>query len=124
MRLPMSTTFIACYKPQQSSKNLRNKCAEVILRNENILQEAVDSLIDNSIRHGSSSSGGGPASPTTKVACSNLKGKRGLFRQNLLGKRVDYSAVGNRIGFELKIESMRASKHMALELFRPFVISN
>ncbi len=99
---------------------------EVILRNEKrILQEAVDSLIDNSIRHGSSSSGGGPASRRQlKSLADNLKGKRGLFRQNLLGKRVDYSGRSVIVvGPELKLNQCGLPKHMALELFRPFVIS-
>jgi len=67
---------------------------DVILRNEKrILQEAVDSLIDNSIRHGAGTAGALTASQRRplKSLSDNLKGKRGLFRQNLLGKRVDYS---------------------------------
>ncbi len=99
---------------------------DVILRNEKrILQEAVDALIDNSIRHG-----GAAYSATTqartrplKSLSDNLKGKHGLFRQNLLGKRVDYSGRSVIVvGPELKLNQCGLPKHMALELFRPFVI--
>ena len=100
---------------------------EVILRNEKrILQEAVDALIDNSIRH--SSSAGAAAAAAQKRALKSLsdslKSKRGLFRQNLLGKRVDYSGRSVIVvGPELKLNECGMPKHMALELFRPFVIS-
>jgi len=100
---------------------------EVILRNEKrILQEAVDALIDNSIRH--SSSAGAAAAAAQKRALKSLsdslKSKRGLFRQNLLGKRVDYSGRSVIVvGPELKLDECGLPKHMALELFRPFVIS-
>jgi DNA-directed RNA polymerase subunit beta' len=102
---------------------------DVILRNEKrILQEAVDALIDNSIRHGSG--GGAFASVSAaqrrplKSIADNLKGKRGLFRQNLLGKRVDYSGRSVIVvGPELNLNQCGLPKHMALELFRPFVIS-
>lgn len=100
---------------------------EVILRNEKrILQEAVDALIDNSIRH--SSSAGAAASAASKRALKSLsdslKSKRGLFRQNLLGKRVDYSGRSVIVvGPELKLDECGLPKHMALELFRPFIIS-
>ena len=100
---------------------------EVILRNEKrILQEAVDSLIDNSIRHGASQAGALTASQRRplKSLSDNLKGKRGLFRQNLLGKRVDYSGRSVIVvGPELKLHQCGLPKHMALELFRPFVIA-
>ena len=102
------------------------KAPEVILRNEKrILQEAVDALIDNSIRH--SSSAGAAASAAQKRALKSLsdslKSKRGLFRQNLLGKRVDYSGRSVIVvGPELKLDECGLPKHMALELFRPFVI--
>ena len=99
---------------------------EVILRNEKrILQEAVDSLIDNSIRHGNTPSGALNQSQRRplKSLADNLKGKRGLFRQNLLGKRVDYSARSVIVvGPELKLDQCGLPKHMALELFKPFVI--
>ncbi len=100
---------------------------EVILRNEKrILQEAVDALIDNSIRH--SSSAGAAAIAAQKRALKSLsdglKSKRGLFRQNLLGKRVDYSGRSVIVvGPELKLDECGLPKHMARELFRPFVIS-
>jgi DNA-directed RNA polymerase subunit beta' len=97
---------------------------DVILRNEKrILQEAVDALIDNTIRHGSSS---GPQSQRRplKSLSDNLKGKRGLFRQNLLGKRVDYSGRSVIVvGPDLKLHQCGLPKHMALELFKPFIIS-
>jgi DNA-directed RNA polymerase subunit beta' len=88
-------------------------------------QEAVDALIDNSIRHG-----GAAYSATMqarqrplKSLSDNLKGKHGLFRQNLLGKRVDYSGRSVIVvGPELKLNQCGLPKHMALELFRPFVI--
>ncbi len=100
---------------------------EVILRNEKrILQEAVDALIDNSIRHNSSQQPVSQASKSRelKSLADNLKGKRGLFRQNLLGKRVDYSGRSVIVvGPELKLHQCGLPKHMALELFKPFVIS-
>ena len=100
---------------------------DVILRNEKrILQEAVDALIDNSIRHGSAISAGATQAQRRplKSLADNLKGKRGLFRQNLLGKRVDYSGRSVIVvGPELKIHECGLPKHMALELFKPFVIS-
>ena len=100
---------------------------EVILRNEKrILQEAVDALIDNSIRHGATT--GAAAIQAQKHALKslsdNLKSKRGLFRQNLLGKRVDYSGRSVIVvGPTLALDQCGLPKHMALELFRPFVIS-
>ena len=100
---------------------------EVILRNEKrILQEAVDALIDNSLRHGSSimSNLSQAQRRPLKSLADNLKGKRGLFRQNLLGKRVDYSGRSVIVvGPELKIHQCGLPKLMALELFRPFVIA-
>ncbi len=101
---------------------------DVILRNEKrILQEAVDALIDNSIRHGNalfSAMGSASSKRLLKSLADNLKGKRGLFRQNLLGKRVDYSGRSVIVvGPELHLDQCGLPKHMALELFRPFVIS-
>jgi len=100
---------------------------DVILRNEKrILQEAVDALIDNSIRHGSAVSAAGSLAQRRplKSLADNLKGKRGLFRQNLLGKRVDYSGRSVIVvGPELKLHECGLPKHMALELFKPFIIS-
>ncbi len=100
---------------------------DVILRNEKrILQEAVDALIDNSIRHQSNQQATAQANKARelKSLADNLKGKRGLFRQNLLGKRVDYSGRSVIVvGPELKLNQCGLPKHMALELFKPFVIS-
>ncbi|MBU6370824.1 MAG: DNA-directed RNA polymerase subunit beta' [Patescibacteria group bacterium] len=100
---------------------------DVILRNEKrILQEAVDALIDNSIRHGNSLFQGAGAAQKRplKSLADNLQGKRGLFRSNLLGKRVDYSGRSVIVvGPELHLDECGLPKHMALELFRPFVIS-
>ena len=100
---------------------------DVILRNEKrILQEAVDALIDNSIRHGNtmfSAMSQAQRRPLKSLA-DYLKGKQGYFRQNLLGKRVDYSGRSVIvIGPDLKLDQCGIPKHMALELFRPFVIS-
>ncbi|MFH1473102.1 MAG: DNA-directed RNA polymerase subunit beta' [bacterium] len=97
---------------------------DVILRNEKrILQEAVDALIDNGIRHGTSGSNQSQRRPLKSLS-DNLKGKRGLFRQNLLGKRVDYSGRSVIVvGPELKLHQCGLPKHMALELFKPFIIS-
>ncbi|MEK7567901.1 MAG: DNA-directed RNA polymerase subunit beta' [Patescibacteria group bacterium] len=103
------------------------KAPDVILRNEKrILQEAVDALIDNSIKHGTSSGGAISAAQRRplKSLADNLKTKQGLFRQNLLGKRVDYSGRSVIVvGPELKLHQCGLPKHMALELFRPFVIA-
>ncbi|MEK7586766.1 MAG: DNA-directed RNA polymerase subunit beta', partial [Patescibacteria group bacterium] len=99
---------------------------EVILRNEKrILQEAVDALIDNSIRRSSSTGAMSQAQRRPlKSLSDSLKGKQGRFRQNLLGKRVDYSGRSVIVvGPHLKISECGLPKHMALELFRPFVIS-
>jgi DNA-directed RNA polymerase subunit beta' len=99
---------------------------EVILRNEKrILQEAVDALIDNSIRRGGTEGALSVAQRRPLKSLSDmLKGKSGRFRQNLLGKRVDYSGRSVIVvGPELKLYQCGLPKHMALELFRPFVIS-
>ncbi len=100
---------------------------DVILRNEKrILQEAVDALIDNSIRHGNTTGAAAIQSQkrALKSLSDNLKSKRGLFRLNLLGKRVDYSGRSVIVvGPELSLDQCGLPKHMALELFRPFVIS-
>ncbi|MDE1874449.1 MAG: DNA-directed RNA polymerase subunit beta' [Patescibacteria group bacterium] len=99
---------------------------DVILRNEKrILQEAVDALIDNSIRHGNSTTQAGSLASkrALKSLADNLKGKRGLLRGNLLGKRVDYSGRSVIVvGPELALDQCGLPKHMALELFKPFVI--
>tara|TARA_R110000824_G_scaffold401771_1_gene615335 strand:+ start:41574 stop:45305 length:3732 start_codon:yes stop_codon:yes gene_type:complete len=100
---------------------------EVILRNEKrILQEAVDALLDNSIRK--SGAAGGALTPAQrrplKSLADYLKGKQGYFRQNLLGKRVDYSGRSVIVvGPDLELDECGLPKHMALELFRPFVIA-
>jgi DNA-directed RNA polymerase subunit beta' len=98
---------------------------EVILRNEKrILQEAVDALLDNSMRRGAGLSGilGGKRRALKSLA-DYLKGKHGYLRQNLLGKRVDYSGRSVIVvGPDLALDECGLPKHMALELFRPFVI--
>lgn len=98
---------------------------EVIRRNEmRMLQEAVDALIDNSAARGGravSSTGG---RRRLKSLSDMLKGKQGRFRQNLLGKRVDYSGRSVIVaGPELKIHQCGLPKQMAMELFKPFVVS-
>ena len=98
---------------------------EVILRNEKrILQEAVDALLDNSMRRGQGVSGilGGRRRALKSLA-DYLKGKHGYLRQNLLGKRVDYSGRSVIVvGPDLALDECGLPKHMVLELFRPFVI--
>ncbi|MBI4088424.1 DNA-directed RNA polymerase subunit beta' [Candidatus Kaiserbacteria bacterium] len=98
---------------------------EVILRNEKrILQEAVDALLDNSMRRGSGVLGilGGRRRALKSLA-DYLKGKHGYLRQNLLGKRVDYSGRSVIVvGPDLALDECGLPKHMVLELFRPFVI--
>jgi DNA-directed RNA polymerase subunit beta' len=99
---------------------------DVILRNEKrILQEAVDALIDNSIRHSTASQAASQSQKRPlKSLADSLKGKNGLFRRNLLGKRVDYSGRSVIvIGPDLDLNECGLPKNMALELFRPFVIS-
>jgi len=98
---------------------------DVILRNEKrILQEAVDALIDNSIAGQDSPAMSQAQRRALKSLSDNLKSKQGLFRQNLLGKRVDYSARSVIVvGPTLRLNQCGLPKHMALELFRPFVIS-
>ncbi|MDQ5930930.1 MAG: DNA-directed polymerase subunit beta, partial [Patescibacteria group bacterium] len=98
---------------------------DVILRNEKrILQEAVDALIDNSIAGQDSPAMSQAQRRALKSLSDNLKSKQGLFRQNLLGKRVDYSGRSVIVvGPNLKLNQCGLPKHMALELFKPFVIS-
>ena len=97
------------------------KAPEVILRNEKrMLQEAVDSLFDNSRKVNAVRSDGNRA---LKSLSDMLKGKQGRFRQNLLGKRVDYSGRSVIVvGPELKLHECGLPKNMAAELFKPFVI--
>jgi DNA-directed RNA polymerase subunit beta' len=94
---------------------------EIIIRNEKrMLQEAVDSLIDNG-RRGRAVAGSG--NHKLKSLSDMLKGKQGRFRQNLLGKRVDYSGRSVIVvGPELKLHQCGLPKRMALELFKPFVM--
>ncbi len=98
---------------------------EVICRNEKrMLQEAVDSLIDNSARHGKTVTASTGQKRVLKSLADILKGKQGRFRQNLLGKRVDYSGRSVIVvGPHLKIHQCGLPKRMALELFKPFVIA-
>ena len=94
---------------------------EIIIRNEKrMLQEAVDALIDNG-RRGRAVTG--PGNRPLKSLSDMLKGKQGRFRQNLLGKRVDYSGRSVIVvGPELKIYQCGLPKEMAIELFKPFVM--
>ncbi len=100
---------------------LQLKTPEVIIRNEKrMLQEAVDALFDNG-RHGRAVTGAG--NRALKSLSDMLKGKSGRFRQNLLGKRVDYSGRSVIvIGPELKLSQCGLPKKMALVLFEPFII--
>ena len=104
-------------------KLLEIKAPDVIIRNEKrMLQEAVDALIDNSARFGTQEMSA-QRRPLRSLA-DMLKGKQGRFRQNLLGKRVDYSGRSVIVvGPKLKFDECGVPKQMALELFRPFVIS-
>ena len=97
------------------------KAPEVILRNEKrMLQEAVDSLFDNSRKSNAVKS---EANRTLKSLSDSLKGKQGRFRQNLLGKRVDYSARSVIVvGPELSMHECGLPKYMAAELYKPFII--
>jgi len=103
---------------------LEIKAPEVIVRNEKrMLQEAVDSLIDNGMRKEVKTKATTGGRRLLKSLADMLRGKQGRFRQNLLGKRVDYSARSVIVvGPELKINQVGVPKKMALELFRPFVI--
>ncbi|HXK32053.1 MAG: DNA-directed RNA polymerase subunit beta' [Candidatus Portnoybacteria bacterium RBG_19FT_COMBO_36_7] len=97
---------------------------EVIVRNEKrMLQEAVDALIDNSMRKGTMTTATTGGKRLLKSLADILKGKQGRFRQNLLGKRVDYSGRSVIVvGPELKLNQVGIPKKMALELFKPFII--
>ncbi len=98
---------------------------EVITRNEKrMLQESVDALIDNSARKGAAAMAATGQKRQLKSLADMLKGKTGRFRQNLLGKRVDYSGRSVIVvGPELKLDECGLPKKMALELFKPFVIN-
>lgn len=102
-------------------KTIEAGAPDIIVRNEKrMLQEAVDSLIDNR-RHGKAVTGTG--NRPLKSLTDMLRGKQGRFRQNLLGKRVDYSGRSVIVvGPELKIYQCGLPKEMALELFKPFVM--
>ncbi len=106
-------------------KLIELRAPEVITRNEKrMLQEAVDALIDNSARRGQTSvvASTGQRRPLRSLA-DMLRGKQGRFRQNLLGKRVDYSARSVIVsGPDLQLHQCGLPKAMALELFKPFVI--
>src|SRR3989339_97490 len=97
------------------------KAPEVILRNEKrMLQEAVDSLFDNSRKSNAVKT---ESNRALKSLSDSLKGKQGRFRQNLLGKRVDYSARSVIVvGPELKMHECGLPKNMAAELYKPFII--
>ena len=102
-------------------KLIEIKAPEVILRNEKrMLQEAVDSLFDNSKK---SSAVKSESNRALKSLSDSLKGKQGRFRQNLLGKRVDYSARSVIVvGPELKMHECGLPQNMAAELYKPFII--
>ena len=102
-------------------KLIEIKAPEVILRNEKrMLQEAVDSLFDNSKK---SSAVKSETNRALKSLSDSLKGKQGRFRQNLLGKRVDYSARSVIVvGPELNMHECGLPKYMAAELYKPFII--
>ncbi len=104
-------------------KLMEIRAPEVILRNEKrMLQEAVDALFDNGRR---SRAVRGQGNRPLKSLSDMLKGKQGRFRQNLLGKRVDYSGRSVIVvGPELKLHQCGLPKTMALELFKPFIIKN
>jgi len=98
---------------------------EVICRNEKrMLQEAVDALIDNSARHTKTVTASTGQKRQLKSLADTLKGKQGRFRQNLLGKRVDYSGRSVIVvNPKLNLDQCGLPKIMALELFKPFIIS-
>ncbi|MCH5197061.1 MAG: DNA-directed RNA polymerase subunit beta' [Oscillospiraceae bacterium] len=102
---------------------LDKKAPDLIVRNEKrMLQEAVDALIDNG-RHGRAYTGSN--NRPLKSLSDMLKGKQGRFRQNLLGKRVDYSGRSVIVvGPELRMDQCGLPKEMALELFKPFVLND
>ncbi|HEX9721686.1 MAG TPA: DNA-directed RNA polymerase subunit beta' [Candidatus Paceibacterota bacterium] len=99
---------------------------DVIVRNEKrMLQEAVDALIDNNMRKGTMTAATTGGKRLLKSLADMLKGKQGRFRQNLLGKRVDYSGRSVIVvGPALQLYQCGLPKRMALELFKPFVIQN
>ena len=106
-------------------KLLLTGAPEVITRNERrMLQEAVDALIDNNSRRGKTPQTTGAGNRKLRSLSDMLKGKQGRFRQNLLGKRVDYSGRSVIVvGPELKLGQCGIPKKIALELYKPFVMS-
>lgn len=105
-------------------KLLNSGAPEVITRNEKrMLQEAVDALIDNNARRGKAAAAATGLKRKLKSLSDMLRGKQGRFRQNLLGKRVDYSGRSVIVvGPNLKLHQCGLPKMMALELFKPFLI--
>ncbi len=101
-------------------KMVESGAPDIVIRNEKrMLQEAVDALVDNG-KHGKSVTG--PGNRSLKSLSDMLRGKQGRFRQNLLGKRVDYSGRSVIVvGPELKLYQCGLPKEMAIELFKPFV---
>lgn len=101
------------------------RAPQAICRNEmRMLQEAVDALIDNGSTHGNRAASSQNGRRKLKSLSDLLRGKQGRFRQNLLGKRVDYSGRSVIVvGPELKLDECGLPKQMALELFKPFVFS-
>jgi len=97
---------------------------DVIVRNEKrMLQEAVDAMIDNTMRKGTTTQATTGGKRLLKSLADILKGKQGRFRQNLLGKRVDYSGRSVIVvGPDLRLNQVGVPKQMALEIFKPFVI--
>ena len=106
-------------------KLIELKAPEVIVRNEKrMLQESVDALIDNSARKGQAVMAATGQKRQLRSLADMLRGKTGRFRQNLLGKRVDYSGRSVIVaGPELNLDECGLPKRMALELFKPFVIN-
>jgi len=105
-------------------KLMELRAPEIIITNEKrMLQEAVDALVDNTVRFGSQPQLSSQRRPLRSLA-DMLKGKQGRFRQNLLGKRVDYSGRSVIVvGPELRLNECGIPKKMALELFKPFVLN-
>ena len=105
-------------------KLLNSGAPEVITRNEKrMLQEAVDALVDNNARRGKAAAAATGLKRKLKSLSDMLRGKQGRFRQNLLGKRVDYSGRSVIVvGPNLKLHQCGLPKMMALELFKPFLI--
>ena len=116
--------LVGCGTTVQESLKI-NPALKTNQRNEKrMLQEAVDSLIDNSSARGGRAVNATGNRRRLKSLSDMLKGKQGRFRQNLLGKRVDYSGRSVIVvGPKLKINQCGLPKQMAIELFKPFVIS-